>query len=75
MRLHPVGFKEGFQEARAAARMAAVQALYELDMVDGDPDPVLRTFIEKRWTRRTHPRPLSPSAWRRTGRMSFSRLP
>ena len=36
--------------ARAAARMAAVQALYELDMVDGDPDPVLRTFIEKRWT-------------------------
>ena len=36
--------------ARAAARMAAVQALYELDMVEGDPDPVLRTFIEKRWT-------------------------
>lgn len=36
--------------ARAAARMAAVQSLYELDMVDGAVDPVLRTFIEKRWT-------------------------
>ncbi|HEY9080815.1 transcription antitermination factor NusB [Magnetovibrio sp.] len=35
---------------RSAARMAAVQSLYELDMVDGDADPVLRTFIEKRWT-------------------------
>ena len=43
--------KDAFDaKARAAARMAAVQALYELDMVDGDPDPVLRTFIEKRWT-------------------------
>ena len=37
-------------KSRAAARMAAVQSLYELDMVDGDEDPVLRTFIEKRWT-------------------------
>ena len=37
-------------KGRAAARMAAVQALYELDMVEGDIDPVLRTFIEKRWT-------------------------
>ena len=37
-------------KGRAAARMAAVQSLYELDMVDGDADPVLRTFIEKRWT-------------------------
>ncbi|MCW8915600.1 MAG: transcription antitermination factor NusB [Magnetovibrio sp.] len=37
-------------KSRAAARMAAVQSLYELDMVDGDADPVLRTFIEKRWT-------------------------
>jgi len=42
---------EGFDaRGRAAARMAAVQALYELDMVEGDPDPVLRSFIEKRWT-------------------------
>lgn len=37
-------------KARSAARMAAVQSLYELDMVEGDADPVLRTFIEKRWT-------------------------
>jgi len=37
-------------KSRSAARMAAVQSLYELDMVDGDADPVLRTFIEKRWT-------------------------
>jgi len=35
---------------RSAARMAAVQALYELDMVDGATDPVLQTFLEKRWT-------------------------
>lgn len=37
-------------KGRSAARMAAVQALYELDMVEGDADPVLRAFIEKRWT-------------------------
>lgn len=37
-------------KGRSAARMAAVQSLYELDMVDGDADPVLRSFIEKRWT-------------------------
>lgn len=37
-------------KSRSAARMAAVQSLYELDMVEGDADPVLRTFIEKRWT-------------------------
>ncbi len=35
---------------RSAARMAAVQALYELDMVEGDADPVLRAFLEKRWS-------------------------
>jgi N utilization substance protein B len=37
-------------KSRSAARMAAVQSLYELDMVVGDPDPVLRAFIEKKWT-------------------------
>jgi len=36
--------------SRSAARMAAVQSLYELDMVEGDADPVLRMFLEKRWT-------------------------
>ncbi len=35
---------------RSAARMAAVQALYELDMVEGETDRVLRNFIEKRWS-------------------------
>lgn len=36
--------------ARSAARMAAVQALYELDMVEGDTEQVLRMLIDKRWT-------------------------
>lgn len=37
-------------KSRSAARMAAVQALYELDMVDGNENEVLRGFLEKRWT-------------------------
>jgi len=37
-------------QGRSAARMAGVQALYELDMVEGDVDPVLQSFLEKRWT-------------------------
>jgi len=37
-------------QSRSAARMAAVQALYELDMGDGDADVILRALIEKRWT-------------------------
>lgn len=37
-------------KARSAARMAAVQALYELDMVEGDTEAVLRDLIDKRWT-------------------------
>lgn len=45
------GTSEKFDaKGRSAARMAAVQSLYELDMVEGDADPVLRSFIEKRWT-------------------------
>lgn len=36
--------------ARSAARMAAVQALYELDMVEGDTEQVLGQLIDKRWT-------------------------
>ncbi|MBF0248264.1 MAG: transcription antitermination factor NusB [Alphaproteobacteria bacterium] len=35
---------------RRAARMAAAQTLYELDMVGGDVDPVLRTYLDKRWS-------------------------
>ena len=34
---------------RSAARLAAVQALYEMDMVDADPDAVLEEFLSKRW--------------------------
>ena len=37
-------------KARSAARMAAVQALYELDMVEGDTEQVLSQLIDKRWT-------------------------
>ncbi len=34
---------------RSAARLAAVQALYEMDMVDADADAVLEEFLQKRW--------------------------
>jgi N utilization substance protein B len=34
---------------RSAARLAAVQALYEIDMVDADADAVLKEFLLKRW--------------------------
>ena len=34
---------------RSAARLAAVQALYEMDMVDADADLVLEEFLTKRW--------------------------
>ncbi len=34
---------------RSAARLAAVQALYEMDMVDADADAVLEEFLSKRW--------------------------
>ncbi|MBC8338790.1 MAG: transcription antitermination factor NusB [Rhodospirillales bacterium] len=35
---------------RSSARLAAVQALYEMDMVDADADAVLEEFMLKRWT-------------------------
>lgn len=34
---------------RSAARLAAVQALYEMDMVDAEADAVLEEFLQKRW--------------------------
>lgn len=34
---------------RSAARLAAVQALYEMDVSGATPDPVLRAFIQERW--------------------------
>ena len=35
---------------RSAARLAAVQALYEIDMVGAPATPVLREFLERRWS-------------------------
>ena len=34
---------------RSAARLAAVQALYEIDMVGAPATPVLKEFLERRW--------------------------
>lgn len=34
---------------RSAARLAAVQALYEIDMADAEADEVLEDFMQKRW--------------------------
>ena len=35
---------------RSAARLAAVQALYEIDMVGSPATPVLKEFLECRWS-------------------------
>ena len=35
---------------RSAARLTAVQALYEMDMAGAAADPVLREFLLSRWT-------------------------
>lgn len=35
---------------RSAARLAAVQAMYEIDMVGAPATPVLREFLERRWS-------------------------
>lgn len=35
---------------RSTARLAAVQALYEMDLAGSEADPVLQEFLEKRWT-------------------------
>lgn len=36
---------------RTAARLAGVQALYEMDVTGAEPDPVLREFMTARWAR------------------------
>ena len=41
--------KKSRPTSRSAARLAAVQALYEIDMVGSNTDQVLREFIEERW--------------------------
>ena len=37
---------------RSAARLVAVQALYEIEMAGASTDTVLRQFIDRRWGRR-----------------------
>ncbi|MSO93683.1 MAG: transcription antitermination factor NusB [Rhodospirillales bacterium] len=37
-------------EGRSAARLAAVQALYEIEMTDAPVDPVLEEFFARRWS-------------------------
>lgn len=39
----------GGQRRRSAARLAAVQALYEMDMVGAEADAVLTAFLQQRW--------------------------
>lgn len=42
--------KPGFDPAgRSAARLAAVQALYEIEISGADVDPVIEDFMGKRW--------------------------
>ena len=41
--------KPGTGEHRSAARLVAVQALYEMDMVGAPTDAVLAEFLNKRW--------------------------
>ncbi len=38
---------------RSAARLAAIQALYEIDVVGAPATPVLKEFLEKRWSNAT----------------------
>ncbi|MDD9876781.1 MAG: transcription antitermination factor NusB [Magnetovibrio sp.] len=45
--------KESSIERRSAARLAAVQALYEMDMVGAQAEPVLQEFLERRWSNAT----------------------
>lgn len=42
--------KEKAAGPRAAARLAAVQALYEMDIACAKADPVLVEFMQSRWT-------------------------
>ncbi len=42
--------KPSVGNARSSARLAAVQALYEMDMVGVGADPVLEEFLKQRWT-------------------------
>ena len=41
--------REKMGNRRSAARLAAVQALYEMDMAGAEADQVLEEFLQKRW--------------------------
>jgi N utilization substance protein B len=41
--------REKMGNRRSAARLAAVQALYEMDLADAGADAVLEEFFQKRW--------------------------
>lgn len=46
----PTGYQPGATgRRRSAARLAAVQALYEMDVAGADADDVLEDFLQKRW--------------------------
>jgi N utilization substance protein B len=46
----PAGSAQGATgRKRSAARLAAVQALYEMDVAGADADDVLEEFLQKRW--------------------------
>lgn len=46
----PAGTQPGATgRRRSAARLAAVQALYEMDVAGADADDVLEEFLQKRW--------------------------
>ncbi len=44
------GKNTGKRQALSAARLTAVQALYEMDLAGTPPDPVLREFFKDRWS-------------------------
>lgn len=41
--------RDAFRRGRSAARLACVQALYEIDVSGASSDPVLREFLTDRW--------------------------
>lgn len=41
--------KDRVDRPRSAARLAAVQAIYEMDMAGAAADPVLQEFVKDRW--------------------------
>jgi len=47
---------------RSAARLVAVQALYEMEMAGAPADAVLRQFMERRWGRRSEEESGAPLA-------------